>query len=199
MPDSTQMKQYAVARTPSTGSVCINQNKSVQTKNPNHVYNDILLTKAVQTIKSSLIQPSNRLIMKNKINIPGPARITPDKLRIPRRSLALTIADQHTQHTQRHALGILHRTPPLTRQQVETYDTVAVDVRVQRDVARRRRAADEDYLGRFDGIRGAEGELQAEGCVGVEGVGGGDGDVDEPGLEVVGADESEALCEGSGL
>jgi len=131
--------------------------------------------------------------MKDKINISGPARITPDKLCITRRSFALTVPHQHTHDTQRHALGVLHRTPPLTRQQIQTDDAVAVDMWVQRDVARWRRRPDEDYFGRFDRVRVAEGELETEGRVRVQRVGAGDRHVDDPGFEVVGAYEGQAV------
>jgi len=47
----------------------------------------------------------------------------------------------------------------------------------------------------LDGVLRAEGEFQAVGFVQVEGVGVGDGDVDEPGFEVVGLDEGYAWWE----
>ena len=90
--------------------------------------------------------------MKNKINIPRPQPIRPNKLIITRRSLTLFIPDQHTHNTQRRALSTLHRAPALTRQQIETDNAVAVNVRVQRYIARRRGAAHKDDFWRLDRV-----------------------------------------------
>ena len=137
--------------------------------------------------------------MKNKIHIPGPESIRPNELIIALGPLGLLITDQHALNTQTRALDILHGTPALTRQQVETDYAVAVDMRMEGDGARGRGGADEDDFRCFDRVRCAEGELQAVRVVCVHWMRGGDRDVHCPDLEVGGGYQSDARGEGAGV
>lgn len=110
-------------------------------------------------------------------------------------TLRLRIARQHALYTDTHALDIMHRTPALRIQQVQTYNPVAVDVRVHRDGAVRGR--EEDDFGRFDGVRGGEVETQAVLVGGrVDGVVE-DGNIHLPFFQVGGGDERYAGWEGA--
>ena len=89
----------------------------------------------------------------------------------------------------------MHRAPSLRVQQVQTYDAVAVDVRVHGNGAVGRRA--EDDLGRLDRVVFGEGEAQAvEVCGRVERVVE-HGDVHVPFFEVGRGDEGDAGWEGA--
>lgn len=73
-------------------------------------------------------------------------------------TLCLCIPCKHTLNTYAYALHIMHRTPALIIQQIQTYDAIAVDVRMQRDLPLRSRGSCEHYFWRFDGVGGGEGE-----------------------------------------
>lgn len=73
--------------------------------------------------------------MIQEIDVPRPLPIAPHKLGISRRPLTLGVARQHALYTYANALDIVHGTPALRVEEVETYDAVAVDVRVQGDFA----------------------------------------------------------------
>ena len=117
-------------------------------------------------------------------------------------TLRLGIARQHALQTDAHALHIVHGAPSLCVQQVQTYDAVAVNVRVDGNGTVGRGA--EDDLGRLDRVVIGEGEAQAvEICGWVERVVE-DGDVHQPFFEVGRGDKCDAgwesaldLCGGS--
>jgi len=104
--------------------------------------------------------------MKQEINISRPPIITPHKLCIIRRSLIFTIPRQHALQANTHALHIVHRTPRLLVQQVQTNDPVRVDVRVHRDVMGG--ITHEDHFRRLDWVGGREAEGEPEGFGRVE-------------------------------
>ena len=82
----------------------------------------------------------------------------------------------------------MHGTPALRIQQIQTYNPVAVDVWVQRDLALGLGEGLEDDFGRFDGVGGGEGEAQpVDVGRGVDGVVE-DADVHGPFAEVGGGD-----------
>ena len=91
----------------------------------------------------------------------------------------------------------MHGTPTLRIQQIQTYDAVTVDVRVERDFPLGARDLCEDYFGGFYGVGG--GEHEAEPVLvggGVEGVVE-DGHVHLPFAEIGGGDEGYAWWEGA--
>lgn len=63
-----------------------------------------------------------------EIDIPWPQSIAPDKVLVTRRAFILGVARQHALQGHAHALDILHWTPSLLAQEVETDDAVRVDV-----------------------------------------------------------------------
>jgi hypothetical protein len=89
----------------------------------------------------------------------------------------------------------MHRTPPLSVQQIQANNAIAVNVRVHGNRALRRRS--ELHLGRFDRVGVGESEPQAvEVCGRVDGVVE-DGDVHLPFFEVGRGDEGDAGWEGA--
>ena len=127
-----------------------------------------LPTTWMQTLSPST---SYSTIFVNKPNIPRPLRIPPYEILVPRRALILRVPRQHRLNAHAHALDILHRTPALRAQQIETDDAVGIDVRVYGDGAAGRRAGEEEDLRSFDGVVGAEAEAETVYLIQVEGVG----------------------------
>lgn len=72
--------------------------------------------------------PSDRLIMKDKINISRPLSVIPHKVLISLRPLLLRVARQHTLKTDTHAFDVVDGGPAGAVEQVEADDAVGVDV-----------------------------------------------------------------------
>lgn len=68
-----------------------------------------------------------------EVDIPWPLFVPSSELFVVRRAFILGIACQHTLYAHADTLDILHRTPPLVTQKIETYDTIRVDVGVYRN------------------------------------------------------------------
>ncbi len=113
------------------------------------------------------------------------------------RTFRLGIARQHTLNAYTNTLDVVHRTPSLTIQQVQTYNTIRVDVRVQRYLSHRVFTYLEGYLWSFDRVGRREDEAQPV-CRGgwvervVE-----NGEVHRPFAEVGSGDEGDAWREGA--
>jgi len=136
--------------------------------------------------------------MIQEIDIPRPLPIRPDKLGVPRRPFGLGITREHALDRNANALDVVHGAPALGVEQVEADDAVAIDVRVQGDLAVDGAGeGQEDDFGRLDGVGG--GEEEAEAVVVSRRVDGvvGDGKVHLPFAEVWGGDEGDAGGEGA--
>lgn len=93
--------------------------------------------------------PSHRTILINKPNIPGPLRIPPHKLLIPRRPLGPRVPRQHALDAHAHAFDILNGAPALGPKEIKADDAVAVDVGVEGDGAGRLGEGEEGYFRGF--------------------------------------------------
>ena len=71
---------------------------------------------------------SDRLIMKDKINISRPLSVVPDKVLISLWPLLLRVARQHTLKTDTYAFDVVDWGPAGAVEQVEADDAVGVDV-----------------------------------------------------------------------
>lgn len=93
--------------------------------------------------------PSHRTILINKPDIPGPLRIPPHKLLIPRRPLSPRVPRQHALDAHAHALDVLNGAPALGPKEIKADDAVAVDVGVEGDGAGGLGEGEEGYFGGF--------------------------------------------------
>jgi len=71
---------------------------------------------------------SDLLIVKDKVNIPRPLSVIPDKVLISLWPLLLRVARKHTLKTDTHAFDVVDRGPAGAVEQVEADDAVGVDV-----------------------------------------------------------------------
>ena len=107
-----------------------------------------------------------------EIDIPRPSVVVPAKVLVAFRPLVPRIARQHALQAHANALHALHRAPSGLVEEIQAYDAVAVDVRVDGNLARRPvfpwYAGDEHDLRGFDGVFRTEAEAEAIGFVEVQ-------------------------------
>jgi hypothetical protein len=111
---------------------------------------------------------SHPVVMEQEIDIPRSPPITPHKLGIIRRSLILVIPSQHALQANAHTFDIMHGTPSLLVEQIQTDDAVRVDVWVHGNLVCG--VVNKYHLRRFDWVIIGEAEAEAEHLAGVDGV-----------------------------
>lgn len=100
--------------------------------------------------------PSHFIVVEVEIDIPWSLCVAPYEFFVSRRPLGQRVAGEHALQAHAHALHVMHRTPALPVQQVQTNDAVAVDVRVQWDADVLRRHRNERDFRRFCRTRVSE-------------------------------------------
>lgn len=68
-----------------------------------------------------------------EVDISWPQSVASNELVISRWSFVLLVASQHALYAHTHALDVLHWTPALTAEQIETNDAVRIDVGMHRN------------------------------------------------------------------
>lgn len=101
------------------------------------------------TYKETPPNTSHRTIMKQKLDIPRPGAIGPDKIGVTRRTLGDRVAGEHALDAETDALDVLDGGPGGGGEEVETDYAVGVDMGVDGDGTRGVLEEEEDYFWGF--------------------------------------------------
>jgi len=96
--------------------------------------------------------------MEQEVDVSWSSYVAPHEIGVINRPLILCVPCQHALQADAHALNIMHRTPRLPIQQIQTNDAVRIDVRVHGDFVALG-VDDKGHLWSFDRV--VVGELKA--------------------------------------